>query len=324
MSRTVLVTGGLGMLGSAAVRQLVRRGDAVRVLDCRLPRHGANDQNLADEAGRFELIEADLRDAEALKRALAGVDAVVHAAGHVSHVAGVEAPQRDVAHNVEASVALLDGVRRVCPEARLVFCSTRGVYGAPEALPVSERAPLAPRGMHEWSKVAAEEAFRTFGRLHGLTSVSLRITNAYGPGGQLKSPEFGVITWWVGQALQGLPIKVFGDGLVRRDLVFVDDIAEAVIAAVDSPEALPEVINVGSPEGLSLREIAAAICDAVGPEARYELVPYTAARKAMEVGDFVSDITLAQRHLAWAPRTALDAGMRRTVSHYRQHLRAYV
>lgn len=312
------------MLGSAVVRTLAGRGDRVRVVDARLPRHGANDRNVASVREALDVRVFDLRETESLRSALDGVDAIVHAAGHVSHVAGVEDPTLDLAHNVEATVALLHTARKVCPKARVVHTSTRGVYGAPERLPVGEDQAVAPRGMHEWSKVSVEECVRTFGRLHGIDGVSLRITNAYGPGGQLKSPEFGVITWWVGQALQGKPIKVFGDGLVRRDLLFVDDVADAVVRAVDAEGALPDPINVGSPEALSLREIATAICNAVGPEAMWELVPYTAARKAMEVGDFATDITRAKSHLGWQPRTALDDGMRLTVAHYREHLHEYV
>jgi UDP-glucose 4-epimerase len=319
----VLVTGALGCLGSATVRRLLEGGVAVRGLDNALAGHGANPRNLADVRARVELVEGDVRDAALVRKLVAGVDAVVHAAAHVSHTAGLEDPGIDLEHNVRGTLTLLDATRRVAPGARFVLLSTRGVYGAPRALPVSEDHPCAPLGMHEWSKLAAEEAVRTFGRLHGVRGVALRIANVYGPGSQLRSAEFGVVGWWIGRVLAGGEITVFGDGSVRRDLVYVEDAARAVAAAALAEGALPDTLNVGDREARPLREIAEAICAAAGM-GRVVLAPYTAARKAMEVGDFATDITRIERTLGWHPTTPLGDGLRRTVDYYREHLGDYL
>lgn len=326
--RVAVVTGALGFVGGAVAAALTRQGTRVRAVDLRLRDHGANDRNLAAAraTGLLDFSEGDVRDGALVASLCEGASLVVHAAAHVSHTAGVEDPLIDLEHNVRGTLVLLDAVRRhAAPDARVLYASTRGVYGAPTELPVRESHPCAPRGMHEWSKLAAEEALRTFGRLHGVRGAVLRLTNLYGPGAQIRSPSFGVVNWWLGRALQGEPVPVFGEGLVRRDLVYIDDAVDAVLRAAEAPLERGEVraCNVGGERSHSLREIADAVVRAAG-SGRVELRPYTDARKAMEVGDFASDLATARAWLGWAPATPLEEGLERAARFYREHLREYL
>lgn len=319
----VLVTGGLGFIGSATSRGMLANGHDVRILDSSLAGHGANARNVADLAGRVEIIEGDVRDLDVVRRALDGCDLIVHAAGHSSHTAGIEEPGLDLEHNVRGVVSLAEAWKECAPGARLLFLSTRGVYGAAQSIPAAEEAPCDPLGIYEWSKLAGESFLRTWTRLHDLRMTTLRLTNVYGPGSQLRSPEFGVINWFLGLALQGKDIPLFGEGRQRRDLIFIDDVVEAIVASANCAETVGEVYNVGSPVALSLKALCEAIVAAAG-SGRIVFKPYSSNRRRTEVGDFASDVSKLERATGWRPKTSLDEGLRESIAYYRTCLDAYL
>jgi UDP-glucose 4-epimerase len=320
--KRVLVTGGLGFVGSSLSLALVEAGAELLVWDALVPGYGGNLFHWEALRGRASLHTGDLRDEFALARYLPGLDFVFHCAGQVSHLAGMREPFADIDLNLRATATLLEGVKRHCPQAVLVYTGTRGQYGAALSLPVSEEAPCRPIAPHEITKQAAEALCLFYARSFGLRVVPCRLTNLYGPRSQMRSAAFGVVNWMLRLALDGKPLHVYGDGQVLRDFLYIDDAVEAMLALAATPEAHNRPLNIGSGEPCSLLSLARAIVEAAGCGS-YELVPYSAERKAQEPGDFYCDISQLKAAIDWEPRVSLSAGLARSVAYYREHRACY-
>lgn len=310
-----LVTGGAGFIGSTLSIALARQGAQVRAIDAMLPGYGGNLFNLAPVKGRVEVEIADIRDPEAMARAVRGVDVVFHLAGQMDHVLSLTDPFPDIDINIKGTTVLMEALKRHNPTARVVYTGTRGEYGSADSLPVAEDAPTNPRGLHEISNLAAAKIVEMYGNVHGIRGTLLRLSNVYGPRAQMKHSRYGVVNWFVRLALDGAAIPVFGDGKILRDFLYVDDCVEAILLAAASEAALGEVLNVGGGEPTTFREVAETLSSLTG--ARWEFTPFSAERKAQEPGDFYSDISKIRRLLGWAPRTALAEGLERTIAFYR-------
>jgi nucleoside-diphosphate-sugar epimerase len=305
VSRTALVTGGLGFLGRALVRRLATDGDTVTVVDA-LVRGGSSD---GVPAGVRILVE-DLRTCWALETLVAESDVVFHLAGLTSHPRSMEAPHEDLGHNYEATLALAEAHRRARSKARIVFTSTRQVYGRATRSPVDAAHPTAPPDVNGVHKLAAEHLLAVYASAHGLPSARLRLSNAYGPGQRLD-PDLGFVGVFLRRALDRQPIEVYGDGSQARDLCFVDDAVDAIARAA----TLDGVWNVG---GFShtVREVGETIAAAAG--VTVETVPWPAERAAIDVGDFAIDDAPFRRATGWAPRTTLREGVARTLESLRR------
>ena len=314
----VLVTGGAGFIGSTLVLRLVGLGAQVTVADAMLPEYGGNLFNLDPVRGKVRVQMADVRDEHIMALLAQGVDVVFHLAAQVSHVKSLSDPYTDIDINIKGTVALMEAVRKVAPGAVVVRSGTRGEYGASATLPVNEDAPTQPRGLYEISLLTNEKIMLMYHTAHKLKTVHLRITNTYGPRAQMRSSHYGVANWLVRLALDGAPITLMGDGLQKRDFLYVDDCVEALLRAAITPAAWGEVINIGDDHPSSFRDLAESIVRAV-PEVGIQYIDFTPERKALEPGDFYSDITKAGRVLGWRPQVTLDEGVRRTVAYYREH-----
>ncbi len=320
--KTALVTGGLGFIGSHVARRLVRLGARVRVIDALVPDCGGNPFNLHDVRERVEVKVADLRDAEALDPLLAGSAHVFNLAGQVSHVDSMTRPLDDLENNARAQLCLLEACRRRAPEARVVFTSTRQVYGRPRYLPLDEAHPCEASDVNGAHKRAAEQYHRVYAAAYGLTSVVLRLTNTYGPGQLVKHPRQGFIGWFVRLAAEGKTIEVMGDGEQRRDLNHVDDVATALLLAAASPQTGNGTYNLGGTPPVSLRELAALLVE-LSPGASWRLVPFPTDRARIDVGDAFASYAAIQRDLGWEPRIGLREGLAETLRFYRQNLDRY-
>jgi UDP-glucose 4-epimerase len=316
-----LVTGGLGFIGSNLAIALAELGADVSICDASLPGYGANPFNVAPVADRVTVSDADIRDAEAMRRAVSGRDFVFHLAGQVDHVLSLTDPFPDIDINVKGTAVVMEALKHVNPRARVVFTGTRGQYGPAVSLPVPEDAPTNPRGIYEISNLTAEKIIEVYDRVHGIPSSLLRLTNVYGPRAQMKHSRYGVVNWFVRLALDGETMRVFGDGTIKRDFLYVDDCVEAILlaAAEDAPRA--EVLNVGVDAPTTFKDLAVELERLTG--ARWEYAPFSAERKAQEPGDFYSDIRKIERLLGWRPRTSLREGLERTLAFYRQHRAHY-
>ncbi len=315
--KSVLITGGLGFIGSNLAIRLVGEGARVAICDAMIEGYGGNFENLREVRRDVEIHVADVRDESAMAGLVEGRDVVFHLAAQVSHVMSFSNPYPDIDINIKGTAALLEACRKHNPQAVVVRSGTRGQYGPAVRLPVSEEAPSDPRGLYEISQLSAEMICRTYTRIHGIRTVPLRLTNIYGPRAQMKHPHFGVVNWFVRLALDGKPIPIFGTGGILRDFLYVDDCVEALVRAAQEPAAIGEILNVGNDQASTFLEVAKLLQDLV-PGTTIEFTDFSPERKAQEPGDFVSDIAKIRRLLAWEPSVDLREGLSRTVAFYRE------
>lgn len=318
----VLITGGLGFIGSNLARRLLSDGARVTLCDALIEGYGGNPANIREIRSGVEVDASDVRDAAAMERLVAGRDVVFHLAAQVSHVMSLSNPYPDIDINIKGTAVVLEACRAKNPRAIVVRSGTRGQYGPAVRLPVSEETPSDPRGIYEISQLSAEMICRTYTRIHGIRTVPLRLTNVYGPRAQMRHSQFGVVNWFVRLALEGRPIPIFGSGKILRDFLYVDDCVEALVAAAASPAAVGEILNVGHDRPSTFLEVAETLC-ALVPGASIEFTDFTPERRAQEPGDFVSDITKIRRLLGWEPRIGLREGLARTVEFYRERRADY-
>jgi UDP-glucose 4-epimerase len=315
--KRILITGGLGFIGSNLAIRLVHEGARVTLCDAMIAGYGGNPANIQEIRSEVEVDTSDVRDEEAMARLVAGQDIVFHLAAQVSHVMSLSNPFPDIDINIKGTAVLLEACRKRNPEALVVRSGTRGQYGPAVKLPVTEETPSDPRGIYEISQLSAEMICRTYTRIHGLRTAPLRLTNIYGPRSQMKHSQFGVVNWFVRLALEGRPIPIFGSGKILRDFLYVDDCVEALLRVAAAPGAVGEILNVGHDRPSTFLEVAEILRELV-PGTRIEFTEFTPERRAQEPGDFVSDITKIRRLVGWEPRVGLREGLARTADFYRQ------
>jgi UDP-glucose 4-epimerase len=320
--KRVLITGGLGFIGSNLAERLVRDGARVAVCDAMIEGYGGNFANVAPFRSDLEVHLSDVRDEAEMARLVEGRDVIFHLAAQVSHVLSLSNPYPDIDINIKGTAALLEACRKRNPNALVVRSGTRGQYGPAVRLPVSEETAADPRGIYEISQLSAEMICRTYTRIHGVRTVPLRLTNVYGPRAQMRHSHFGVVNWFVRLALEGRPIPVFGTGRILRDFLYVDDCVEALVAVAAEPGVVGEVVNVGNDRASTFLEVAETLREIV-PGTEIEFTDFSPERKAQEPGDFVSDITKIRRLTGWEPRIGLREGLERTVDFYRSRRAEY-
>ena len=321
--RRVVVTGGLGFIGSNLARRLVALKADVVVTDNFLPEHGANRLNIAGVETGLRIERADIRDRDSLRRILPGADVVFHLAGRVSHILSLKNPFPDIEMNVTGTASLLETIRELKLDPVVVYTGTRGQYGSAERLPVDETQPSHPRALNGLTKLAAEKMMQIYHANHGLRAVPLRLANIYGPRAQMRHPHFGVANWFVRLALSGEPITVFGTGKILRDFVYVDDCVDALLSAGRLRSRYGQVINVGDDKPRCFLDVAEIIARLV-PGSRIRFTEFTPERASQEPGNFYSDISRAREILGWTPRTSLEDGLALTVDYYRGRLKEYL
>ena len=327
--RACVVTGGLGFIGSNLAVQLAGAGADVTVIDALIPRHGGSRANLrapefavADDA--IGVVVADIGDAPATSAALGAADFVFNCAGQVSHVDSMEDPLGDLAINSASQLRMLETIRQVNPSARVVYASTRQIYGKPRYLPVDEEHPIVPVDVNGVNKWSGEQFHILYAKTHGVAACALRLTNIYGPRQRLLGDHHGVLPVFMRKALEGQTIQLFGDGLQERDVLHVDDVVDAFVAAALAPDMAGEVFNIGSPEKLTLRTIAETIVDAAGTDSRVELEPWPHDRLKIDIGNYATDCSKAKRMLGWEASTPFAAGMAATLGFFRERSADYL
>ncbi len=317
-----LITGGMGFTGSNLAIGLVNAGSDVTIVDAMIPGYGGNLFNIAPIGSRVTVNFSDVRDVNVMNHLVRGQDYVFHLAGQVDHILSMSDPFPDIDINIKGTAVMMEALRRHNPSAKLIYTGTRGQYGAAVSLPVNEEAATNPKGIYEISNLTAEKIIQVYNDAHGIDAVLLRLTNIYGPRAQMRHPRYGVVNWFVRQAIDGATIKVFGDGKIRRDFLFIDDAVEAILMSAVSPAAVGEVLNVGIDKPTDFIELADTLIEVAG-SGRWEFSPFTPERKAQEPGDFYSDISKIRRLVGWQPRTALRDGLGKTVDFYRAHKAHY-
>jgi UDP-glucose 4-epimerase len=320
--RRVLVTGGLGFIGSNLVRTLVGLGARVAVVDSLVPEYGGNRRNLAGIAGRVKVHVADVRDWPRLPRLVRGQDYLFNLAGQTSHMDSMTDPQTDLDINCRAQLAILEACRQHNPGIRIVFASTRQIYGKPDYLPVDERHPLRPVDVNGINKIAGESFHLLYSQVHGIAATALRLTNTIGPRMRIKDARQTFVGIWIRRLLEGRPFEVWGGAQVR-DFTYVDDAVEAFLLAAARPEAVGEVFNLGGPPPVTLQALAGLLVEIHG-RGEFTVRTFPTDRKKIDIGDYYADDRRIARRLGWKPRTDLRTALRLTLEYYGTELRHYL
>jgi UDP-glucose 4-epimerase len=316
--RRVMITGGLGFVGSNLARRLVELGAEVLLVDSLIPGYGGNLHNVAGVADRLAVNVADIRAEWSMRYLVQRRDLIFNLAGQVSHIDSMTDPRTDLEINCRAQLTLLEACRAGNPAVKLVFASTRQIYGRPAYVPLDEDHPITPTDVNGINKMAGEHYHLLYNDVHGLRASALRLTNTYGPRMLMSHDRQGFLPWFVRLALDDQEIALYGDGEQARDLTYVDDAVDAFLRAGAMDGADGQAFNLGGPRPHSLREIAETIIQLAGG-GRLRLVPWPPEKKVIDVGSVYSSYAKIERALGWRPTVGLEDGLARMIAYYREH-----
>jgi UDP-glucose 4-epimerase len=320
-AQRVLITGGLGFIGSTLAGRLVELGARVTLLDNLFPDYGGNRHNIRGLRGA-KVVIGDVRDRVRLPGLVRRQDFIFNLAGQTSHMDSMTDPDTDLEINCRAQLSLLEACRLYNPDARIVFASTRQIYGRPDYLPVDESHPLRPVDVNGINKLAGEQYHLLYSEVHGIRSTVLRLTNTIGPRMRVKDARQTFVGVWIRELLSGRPFEVWG-GRQLRDFTYVDDAVDAFLLAAARREAIGRVYNLGGIGRVSLRELAEMLV-AVAGQGAFRVRSFPAARRKIDIGDYYSDFSAIRRSLGWKPQTSVAESLRRTVGYFRTELPHYL
>jgi UDP-glucose 4-epimerase len=321
--RRVMITGGLGFIGSNLARRLADLGADVLLVDSLIPDYGGNLFNIAGIENRVRVNVADVRQASTMNYLVRDREIIFNIAGQVSHIDSMRDPHTDLEINCRSQLTLLEACRHHNPGAKVVYASTRQIYGKPEFLPVTEQHLVRPTDVNGINKAAGEYYHLVYNNVFGVRATALRLTNIYGPRQLIKHNRQGFIGWFIRLALEDKEIPVFGDGSQIRDFVYVDDAVEAFLRAAACEGCNGEAFNVGGDDHIAHRDLVKLLVEAAG-SGRYTFVEWPADKKAIDIGSFYADSTRFKQRTAWTPVVPLREGLQRTLAYYRAHIDHYV
>ncbi len=320
--KAVLVTGGLGFIGSNLARRLVDVGAQVLLVDSLIPDYGGSLFNICGLEDRLHVNIADVRDRNSMDYLVRGQDILFNLAGQVSHIDSMLDPFTDLEINCRSQLSLLEACRKHNPGIKVVYAGTRQVYGKPRYLPVDEGHLLQPTDVNGINTMAGEWYHILYNNVYQVRACSLRLTNTYGPRLLVKHNRQGFIGWFIRQVLDGEEIQIFGDGQQKRDMIYVDDVVEAFLLAGMDDRANGEIFNVGGLERVSLLDFVRLLTE-VAQSGSYKLVPFPPNRKSIDIGDYYADCTKIRDTLAWEPKVTLREGLERTICFYKEQRAHY-
>lgn len=320
--KRVLITGGLGFIGSNLARELLQFGAEVMLVDSLIPEYGGNLHNIDGLVGSVRVNISDVRDEFSMRYLVQGQDVLFNLAGQTSHLDSMNDPYGDLEINARSQLSILEACRHHNPDITVVFASTRQIYGRPNYLPVDEKHPLAPVDVNGINKIAGEYYHILYGEVYDIKTCVLRLTNTYGPRMRVRDARQTFLGFWFREILLGNKLLVFGDGEQKRDFNFVDDTVHALLLAAVRSEAHGRVYNLGSSEVVNLRQLAELVIEQNGG-GEVELTPFPASRKAIDIGDYYADYSRIRTDLGWEPRVSLAKGIGRSLDYYREHGQHY-
>lgn len=317
----VLITGGLGFIGSNLALRLTRLGARVHIFDCLVPEHGGSMFNIRDILDLVHVTIGDLRNRDSVIASLGRPRFLFNLAGQSSHWDSMVDPHTDLEFNCTAHLNLLEAIRIWSPETKVVFASTRQIYGRPSYLPVDEKHPLNPCDINGIHRLANEQYHLLYAKVYGLKCTVLRLTNTIGPRMRVKDSRQTFVGLWIRQAIEGIPFEVW-DGSQLRDFNYVDDVIDALMMAAASDQNSGCVYNLGAVPFVSLRQLADIIHEATGCD--YEIRAFPEDRKSIDIGDYYADYDRIRNDLGWEPKTSLQDAVKHTVNYYKEHLEFYI
>ena len=319
--KKVLITGGLGFIGSNLARVLVELEACVWVLDSMIPEYGGNLFNIEDIRDKISVNFSDMRDRYSLEYLVKGKDMIFNLAGTLSHIDSMKDPFTDLQINCDSQLSLLEACKKNNPETKIVFAGTRGQYGKAEYLPVDEKHPMRPIDVNGINNLAGEWYHLLYNNVYGIRACSLRLTNTYGPRHQMKHPRQGVVNWFVRNLLDGEKVKIYGEGLQVRDINYVDDVVAAFLLAMASEETNGQIYNLGG-DALSLVEIVKIMIKVYG-RGSYECVPYNKNLLKIEIGNYRANTQKICKEIGWEKQISLEEGFKRSFEYYQAHKKHY-
>ena len=320
--KRVLVTGGLGFIGSNLAHQLVALGARVTLVDSLVPDYGGNPFNIRGLEDRLHINIADVRDEHSMSYLVKGQDVIFNLAGQVSHIDSMADPYTDLDINARAQLSLMEACRKHNRDAKVVYTSTRQIYGKPAYLPVDENHPIRPTDVNGINKLCGEMYHILYNNVYGIRTVALRLTNTYGPRQLLKHARQGFIGWFIRLIVEGKEIQLFGDGSQIRDFNYVNDSIEAMLLAAVSDDVNGEIFNLGGDEPISLKDLVELMIEINGGGS-YRLVPFPPEKKSIDIGDFYGNYTKIKEQLGWQPKIKLREGLQKTLAYYKENFEWY-
>lgn len=321
-NRAVLITGGLGFIGSNLARRLVDFGSHVTLIDSLIPEYGGNLFNIAGMEDRVRVNISDVRDEHSMRYLIQGKDYLFNLAGQTSHVDSMRNPHTDLEINCRSQLSILEACRKYNPGIKVVFAGTRQVYGRPDYLPVDENHPLRPVDVNGINKMAGEWYHLLYNNVHNIRTCSLRLTNTIGPRMRVKDDRQTFLGLWIRLLLEDKPIEVW-EGRQLRDFTYVDDAVNAFLLAAANEKVNGQVLNIGGDRVISLKDLAELLVQFNG-RGQYTVSSYPSWRKRIDIGDYYADFTRAKSMLGWEPAVSLADGLERTIRFYREHLPRYL
>ena len=318
----VLVTGGLGFIGSALARRLIEIGARVTLVDSLIPEYGGNPFNIQDIRDRVTVDLTDVRNAAAMSSLIKKRQFLFNLAGQTSHLDSMTDPVTDLNINAAAQLHILEACRLHNRDLKIVFASTRQVYGRPQYLPVDENHPTNPIDVNGINKLAGEWYHLLYNDVYKIRACALRLTNTYGPGMRVKDARQTFLGIWIRRLIGQKSIQVFGNGKQRRDFNFVTDVVDALLRVAASDAANGQVFNLGHSECVSLKKLATLLVNLNGG-GNYELIPFPDDRKAIDIGDYYGDFRKIDKALGWQPKVTLEQGLKQTLEYYRANHARY-
>lgn len=315
--RSVLITGGLGFIGSSLAIRMVALGAKVTLLDAMIKDFGGNWKNIEPIREQVSVFQDDMRNFQALSQIVKGQDAIFHLAGQVSHGDSMREPLTDLGVNCVSTMNLVEACRIHNPNARIVYTSTRQVYGTPQTLPVKEDHPVLPIDVNGINKLAAEYYHLLYHRVYDVKSTVLRLTNTYGPRLQIQNDRQGFIGVFLKRCLNGREIHIFGDGMQVRDFNYVDDVVQALVLALLHDQCFGHVFNLGSKDRYGLLSFVQTL--ATLTDLTYQLVPFPEDKKLIDIGDYYGDYSAFSDMTGWQPQINLREGLAKTLAFYQAH-----
>jgi len=321
--RRVMITGGLGFIGSNLARRLVALGADVLLIDSLIPDYGGNLFNIEGIADRVRVNVADVRQQSTMNYLVRDRNVIFNLAGQVSHIDSMRDPYTDLEINCRSQLTILEGCRYHNPHVKVVYAGTRQGYGRPDSLPVSEAHLVRPTDINGINKAAGEYYHLVYNNVFGIRACSLRLTNVYGPRQLIKHNRQGFIGWFIRLAMEDQPIQIYGDGSQLRDFVYVDDAADAFLRAGADDACNGVACNVGGDQPINHRDLTTLLLALAG-SGSVQYVDWPPEKKAIDIGSFYADSTRFKRLTGWVPTVPLDEGLRRTLAFFREHFRHYV
>ena len=321
--KSVLITGGLGFIGSNLARRLVEYGARITLVDSLIPEYGGNLFNIEGIEDRVRLNITDVRDRYSMAYLVRDQDYLFNLAGQTSHMDSMDDPHTDLDINCVAQLSILEACRKYSPTIKVVFASTRQVYGKPDYLPVNENHLLRPVDVNGINKMAGEWYHILYNNVYGIRATALRLTNTYGPRMRIRGARQTFLGLWIRLLLEGREFEVW-EGQQLRDFNFVDDAVDAMLAAAISGLANGRAFNLGGERAISLRDLADQLIEVNGGDGRYEVRSFPSNRERIDIGDYYADYNCIREILGWQPHVHLQEGLALTLEFFRKHLKNYV